>query len=247
MPGSASWSDGRRVASRRGDLRAFDADQRHPRADRADGPRSVRLVLRDVRSRLALRAARGERDRPLRRAHVLQGHGAAADGPGHRDRDRHDRWGVQRFHGQGAHRLLREVRGRDARRRARRARRHAPQLALRRGRDRPRERRDRRGDEHVRRHAAELRRQRLGASSLRRPAARLGRDRQRGDRSRRDPRHVPRLPGPLVPPGADRDRPRRADRRRRSRTARRTRRRHRAGRHRHGRSRWSCRTTGARS
>ena len=46
-------------------------------------------------------------------------------------------------------------------------------------RDRPREGRDRRGDEHVRRHAAELRRQRLGASSLRRPAARLGRDRQR--------------------------------------------------------------------
>ena len=41
--------------------------------------------------------------------------------------------------------------------------------------------------------------------------------------------------GPLVPPGADRDRPRRADRRRRSRTARRARRRHRAGRHRHGR------------
>ena len=45
-------------------------------------------------------------------------------------------------------------------------------------RDRPREGRDRRGDEHVRRHAAELRRQRLGAPSLRRPAARLGRDRQ---------------------------------------------------------------------
>ena len=75
-----------------------------------------------------------------------------------------DRRRVQRLHGQGADRLLRQVRGRDARRRARRARRHAAQLALRRGRDRAREGRHRRGDEHVRRHAAQLRRQRLRAA-----------------------------------------------------------------------------------
>ena len=48
-----------------------------------------------------------------------------------------------------------------ARRGARRARRHDPQLALRRRGDRPREGRHRRGDEHVLRHAPRLRRRRL--------------------------------------------------------------------------------------
>ena len=44
----------------------------------------------------------------------------------------------------------------------------------------------------------ELRRQRLRELALRRPAARLGHDRDGGDRPRGDPRHVPRLPRPLV-------------------------------------------------
>ena len=81
--------------------------------------------------------------------------------------------------------LLRQVRRRAPRRRARRARRHAPQLALRRRGDRAREGRDRRGDEHVLRHAARLHRRRLRAAPLRRPAARLGHHRPQGDGPRR--------------------------------------------------------------
>ena len=65
------------------------------------------------------------------------------------------------FTGKEYHRLLRQVRHRAPRRRARRARRHAPQLALRRRGDRAREGRDHRGDEHVLRHAARLHRRRL--------------------------------------------------------------------------------------
>ena len=64
--------------------------------------------------------------------------------------------------------------------------------------DRAREGRDRRGDEHVLRHAARLRRRGLRRAPLRRPAARLGHHRHEGDRARRDARDVPRLPGPLV-------------------------------------------------
>ena len=105
---AAWWARGdtrpRRLASRDGDLRAHDPLQRHARPHRADVPRAVRLVLRDVRGRLALRAARGERHRALRRAPLLQGDGAAADGPRHRDRDRLDRRRVQRLHGQGGDR-----------------------------------------------------------------------------------------------------------------------------------------------
>ena len=112
----ATWCESRRhehvLASPRGDLRAHHALQRHPAAHRGDAARAVGLVLRHVRRRLALRAARGERHRALRRAHVLQGHGAPADRARHRDRDRRDRRRVQRLHRQGVHRLLREVRRR---------------------------------------------------------------------------------------------------------------------------------------
>ena len=127
---------GRRLASSHGDVRAQHALQRHPRPDGGDVARAVGVLLPHVRRRLALRAAGGRRDRALRRAHALQGHRAPADRTGHRDRDRHDRRRVQRLHGEGAHGLLREVRRGDARRRARRARRHAAQLTLRRRRDR---------------------------------------------------------------------------------------------------------------
>ncbi len=201
-------------------LRANDPLQRHPPRDRADADRPVRRLLRHVRRRLALRATRGERDRPLRRAHVLQGDGAATDGARHRHGDRRDRRRVQRVHRQGGDRVLRQVRGRDARRRARRPRRHAAQLAVRRGRDRAREGRDRRGDEHVQRHAAQLHRQRLGAARVRRPAARLGHHRQRGDRPRRDARDLHGVHRPLVPARADGRRTRREHRRRPRRAAR---------------------------
>ena len=153
-------------------------------------------VLGDARRRLSLRDARHERDRALRRAHVLQGHEAAPDRARHRGRDRRDRRRVQRLHRQGVHGLLRQVRGRAPRRRARRARRHAPQLEVRARGDRAREGRDRRGDEHVLRHAARLHRRRLRRAPLRRPAARLGHHRPQGDGPRRDARHVLRLPRP---------------------------------------------------
>ena len=65
-------------------LRAHYPLQRRPRPDRADAARAVRLVLRHVRRGRAFRARRRERDRPLRRAHVLQGHRAPPDGARHR-------------------------------------------------------------------------------------------------------------------------------------------------------------------
>ena len=99
-------------------------------------------------------------------------------------------------------------------RRARRARRHAPQLEVRARGDRAREGRDRRGDEHVLRHAARLHRRRLRPAPLRRPAARLGHHRQEGDGARGRSRHVPRLRRPLVQARADGRRPRRQARRR---------------------------------
>ena len=167
--------------------------------DGADAARAVGLLLRHARGGLALRDRGDERDRPLRRAHVLQGDRAAADRARHRRRDRRDRRRVQRLHRQGVHGLLRPLRRRDARHRARRARRHAPQLPLRRRGDRAREGRDHRGDEHVLRHAARLHRRRLRDAPLRRPAARLGHHRPQGDGPRRDARDVPRLHEHLVP------------------------------------------------
>mgnify|MGYP003694145579 CR=1 FL=1 len=58
--------------------------QRAAHPDRADGLGAVGDLRDHARGRLALRDARDERDRALRRAHVLQGHGAAADGARHR-------------------------------------------------------------------------------------------------------------------------------------------------------------------
>ena len=71
-----------------GGLRAPLAVERPAGADRADAARAVGLLLRHARRRLALRDGGDERDRALRRAHVLQGHRAAADGARHRRRDR---------------------------------------------------------------------------------------------------------------------------------------------------------------
>ncbi len=155
-----------------------------------------------------------ERHRPLRRAHVLQGHRAAADRARHRRGDRLDRRRVQRLHEQGVHGLLRQVRGRPPRHRPRRARRHDPALEVRRRGDRPREGRHRRGDEHVLRHAARLHRRRLRVAALRRPAPRLGHHRPQGDGAGGHPGHLHRLPRTLVPAVAHRRRPGRAHRRR---------------------------------
>ncbi len=114
--------------ARSGDLREDDPRERHSRRDRAFPAGGIGLVLRHARSRLAVRDARVEGHRPLRGAHVLQGHGATPDRSHDLDRDRRDRRRVQRVHRQGAHRLLRPLRIRDARHRARRPRRHAPPL-----------------------------------------------------------------------------------------------------------------------
>ena len=158
--------------------------------------------------------ARDERDRALRRAHVLQGHRAAADGARHRRRDRLDRRRVQRLHRQGVHGLLRPVRGRDR------------DVAL-----------DVLVDmlRHSKFDAEEIEREKgviveemnmyfdtprdyiggvYDAAPLRRPAARLGHHRPQGDRARRDARDVPRLHRPLVPARAHGRRRRREDRRR---------------------------------
>ena len=190
------------------------AGQRPARPDRRHAAGAVGHLHDHARGRLALRDPGHERDRALRRAHVLQGHRAPAD----RARDRHGgrraRRRVQRLHEQGVHGLLRQVRRRVPRPRARRARRHAPQLEVRERGDRAREGRDRRGDEHVLRHAARLHRRRLRPAPLRRPAARLGHHRQEGDGARGDARHVPRLRRPLVQARADGRRPRRPARRR---------------------------------
>ena len=172
--------------------------ERPPHRDGADAAGAVRLVLRDARGRLALRDRRVERHRALRGAHVLQGDGEAADGARHLGRDRRDRRRVQRLHGQGDHGLLRPLRRREPRHRARRARGHAPQLPLRRRGDRAREGRDHRGDEHVLRHAARLHLRHLRRPRLGRPPARLGHPRPQGDDPRRDARDVPLVSRPLV-------------------------------------------------
>ena len=155
-------------------------------------------MLRHARRGRALRDARVERHRALRGAHVLQGDGAAPDGARHLDRDRLHRRRVQRLHRQGDHRLLRALRGREPRHRARRARRHAAPLPLRLRGDRPREGRDHRGDEHVLRHAAGLRLRRVRRPHVRRPRSRLGHPRPQGDGAGRNPRDVPLVPRPLV-------------------------------------------------
>ena len=83
-------------------LRAVNSANGVRTADGADAERAVDLVLPDVRGRVALRD-RLERDRALRRAHVLQGHRAAAHLARHLGRDRLDRRRVQRLHRQGVH------------------------------------------------------------------------------------------------------------------------------------------------
>ena len=130
------------------------------------------------------------------------------------DGDRRDRRRVQRLHRQGVHGLLRPLRGRVPRRRARRPRRHAAQLEVRSGGDRPREGRDHRGDEHVLRHAARLHQRGVRGGPLRRPAARVGHHRAEGDDPRRDARHVPLLRRPVVQAGTHGRRHRRQARRR---------------------------------
>ena len=184
--------------ARGGDLREDDARERNPRPHGALSTGRIGVVLRHARGRFALRDARVEGHRPLRRAHVLQGHRAPADGADDLDGDRRDRRRVQRVHREGADRLLRPLRLGDARRRARRPRRHAPPLALRRGRDHEGEGRDPRGDERLPRHAAALRRERLRPTAVRGSATRLGhhrhaRDRRGGDA--RDLHVVPRHAG----------------------------------------------------
>ncbi len=177
-----------------------------------DGPAVGGPVdLRDghVRGRLALRERRHRRHLALRRAPLLQGHRAPSDGARHRHRDGWHRRRVQRLHGQGVHRLLRQVREGARARRDRRARRHAPALALRRRGDRAREGRDHRGDEHVPRHADELPAGCLRPPLLRRHAARPRHHRHQGDGRRGHPRDVHEPPRPLVRPVAHGDRPRR--------------------------------------
>ena len=119
--------------------------------------------------------------RALRRAHVLQGDGAAADRARHRDGGRLDRRRVQRVHVEGVHGLLHPLRGRAARPGVRRARRHAAQLEVRLRGARAREGRDHRGDEHVRRHAARLHRLGVRGAAVRIEPARLGDARHEGD------------------------------------------------------------------
>ena len=127
----------------------------------------VGRLLHHARRRLALRGRIEPRHRALRRAHVLQGNRAAADGARPRDGGRPDRRRVQRLHLEGVHRLLHPLRRRAARPGARRARRHDPQLEVRQRRARAREGRDHRGDEHVLRHAARLRRLGVRGAPLR--------------------------------------------------------------------------------
>ena len=84
----------------------------------AAAPRPVGRLLRHARGRLALRARRQPRHRPLRRAHVLQGHRAPPELARPDDADRRDRRRVQRLHLEGVHRLLRPLRRRRPRHRA---------------------------------------------------------------------------------------------------------------------------------
>ncbi len=214
--------------ARSGDLREDDARKRHSRRDRTVPAGWIGLVLRDARGRLAVRDARVEGHRALRRAHVLQGHRAPAGRPHDLHRDRRDRRRVQRLHGQGAHGLLRPLRVGDARHRARRPRRHAPPLEVRRGRDHEGEGRDPRGDERLPRHAAALRRKRLRPAPVRGSAPRLGHPRHTGDDRGHDARDLHVVPRHVVPAGTDGRRARRSDRGRAGRTARGALRRHRA-------------------
>ena len=194
--------------------------ERPPRPHRADAAGAVDLVLRHARRRLALRDRRDERHRALRRAHVLQGHGAPPDRARHLGRDRRRSAASSTPSRARSTPATTSAARRAPRHRARRARRHAPPLALRRRGDRAREGRDRRGDEHVRRHAARPHRHGLRPPPLRRPAARLGDPRPKETVRAATPRHVPLLPRPLVPPGADGRRRRRPARRRSDRAAR---------------------------
>ncbi len=181
------------IPSRRGCVRTREARQRPARADRAAAPRPVGRLLRDGRGGLALRARREPRHRALRRAHVLQGHRAPSQLARPDDADRRDRRRVQRVHLEGIHGLLRPLRRREARCRARRPARHAPPLEVRAGGDRAREGRDRRGDEHVPGHAARPHRHRLRDADVRRQPARLGDHRHEGHGECGEPRHVHRL------------------------------------------------------
>ena len=204
-----SWVIGASIPWPRGGLRAQHALQRDACPHRARVFGAVGHLRGDVRRGLALRDTRVERHRPLRRAHVLQGHRAPADLTRDRRRDRRHRRRVQRLHQQGADRLLRQVRRGDARHGAGRARGHAAAVEVRRRRDRAGEGRHRRGDEHVLRHAPQLHRLDLRAAAVRRPAARLGRHRAQGDGARRDAGDVPLVSRPLVPARAHGDRSRR--------------------------------------
>ena len=130
------------------------------------------------------------RHRPLRGAHVLQGHGAPAHRARPLDGSRQDRRRVQRVHLEGVHGLLHPLRGRAARHRARRARRHVAQLEVRPRGARAREGRDPRGDEHVLRHAARLRRLGVRGADVRLEPARLGDARHARDDQGRDARDV---------------------------------------------------------
>ena len=173
-----------------------DYDRRHvqnisssQRPARRHPPHERRQVGRgdgDVRRRQPLRDQAVQRHRTLQRAHVLQGHRAAAHCEGHLGRGGRHRRRVQRLHRQGVHRLLHQVRRRAPGAGARCAGRSAARVPLRRRRDRAREGRDHRGAEHVRRHSSRPHRLGLRDAAVRRPAAGLGHHRHQG--------HDPRQP-----------------------------------------------------
>ena len=77
---------------------ATTLDERAARPHRTAAARAVGRLLRHARRRLALRARREPRHRALRRAHVLQGHRAAAELARPDDADRRHRRRVQRLH-----------------------------------------------------------------------------------------------------------------------------------------------------
>ena len=174
-------------------LRPVHAPERPARADRADAAGAVGVLRRDARRRLALR------DAPRRTGSRTSRSTCSSRAPsgGRRARDLASE--IDAIGGEFNAFTGKEYTGyyvrcaaetRDIG--ARRARRHAPQLALRPRGDRAREGRDHRGDEHVLRHAARLHRRRLRVAPLRRPAARLGHHRPEGDgprgaRARRSP------------------------------------------------------------
>ena len=217
---------------RSGCVREDGARQWRPRRYRTDAAGGIGFLLHHARGRFSLRDPRIQGDRALRRAHVLQGHGAPPDGAHDLDGDRRDRRRIQRFHRQGSHRLLREVRHRNPGHRTRRPHRHAPQLPLRLDRDTQGEGRDPRGDERLSRHPSALRRKHLRPTPVRRPAARLGHSRDEGDDRVDNARDVHVLPRRLVPARADRRRGGRTDRGRSVRASRRAAGWHRAEAHR---------------